>query len=185
MDAVTKSLLLSIDSLLILLCFHCVISKTVSCASIERERERQVWSNGSQINLFSSIYSTLIILILTSLALISCNIKLLQYNGTLHFDRLCAQRKVVPAGCNIMLATITQKWFWLCKSHCSVWGIVLYCFEGDYIYITPVVDQLLFLLLIPGSTCLPDHLVHLQSCRPEMQVGKPSRASLNVPSLGL
>lgn len=85
-----------------------------------------------------------------------------------------------------MLATITQKLFLIMKiTLLSLWYCIILLFEGDYIYITPVVDQLLFLLLIPGSTCLPDHLVHLQSCRPEMQVGKASRASLNVPSFGL
>lgn len=51
--------------------------------------------------------------------------------------------------------------------------------------ITTVVDQPLFLWLILGSTCQPDHLVHLQNCRPEMQAGKPSKATLCAPSFGL
>lgn len=75
---------------------------------------------------------------------------------------------------------------YICKLHCSVWGyFIMLLFDGDWINITLLEDEPLFPSLILESTCQPDHLVHLQSCRPEMQVGKPSRASLRVPSFGL
>lgn len=60
----------------------------------------------------------------------------------------------------------------------NIGSCIILLFDGKDI--TQVVDQPLFHWLIPGSTCQPDHLVHLQSYRPEMQAGRLSKASLCV-----
>lgn len=60
----------------------------------------------------------------------------------------------------------------------NIGNCIILLFDGENI--TQFVDQPLFHWLIPGSTCQPDHLVLLQSYRPEMQAGRLSKASLCV-----